>query len=159
LDPSEALDQIGRSDAMRSELMKQGIAEVWKNPIFGTGNLYYTYDLGYKTMEQTAHNFIIESLVCYGIVGTVMIALLLLAILRQCGFFRKECIKNWRIWASIILVSLYYFAFGMVQPSVFNTLVCPVFFVAITYYGDLLLPVQDREPKKIFRLLKTGKDS
>lgn len=159
LDSSEALEQIGRSDEMRSDLMKQGMAEIRKNPIFGTGDLYYTYDLGYKTMEQTSHNFIIESLVCYGIVGTVMIALLLLEIFKQCGFFRKESIKNWRIWASILLVSLYYFAFGMVQPSVFNTLVCPVFFVSIAYYGELLLPVHNREPKKNFRLLKTGKDS
>ncbi|MBE6933671.1 MAG: hypothetical protein E7462_01265 [Ruminococcaceae bacterium] len=159
LDPSDALEQINRSDTMRSDLMKTGLAEVWKNPIFGTGDLYYTYDLGYKTMEQTAHNFLIESIVCYGLVGTAMIALLLLAIFRQCGLFRKGSLKNWRVWLYIPMVTIYFFAFGMVQPSVFNTLVCPIFVVAVTYYGELLLPVQEREPKKLIRLLKSGKDS
>ena len=154
---STVADQIDRSDAMRAELMAAGRAEVRKNPIFGTGDLYYTYDLGYKTMEQTAHNFIIESIICYGLVGTAMIALLLLCILKQCGIFRKESFKQWRVWVYIPAVLVYYLAFGMVQPSVYNTLVCPIFAVAVAYYGDLLYPAQDRVPAKQIRLLMRRK--
>ena len=148
-----AQNQIGRSDAMRAQLMKQGLDEVWKNPIFGTGDLYYTYDLGYKTMEQTAHNFIIESLVCFGIVGTLMIIALLLNILRQFGFFRRKTFRSWRIWVYILVISLYYLALGMVQPSVYNTLLCPMFFIGLAYYGERLLPVRDRAPKPTVCLL------
>ena len=64
-------EQIGNSDNMRSALLQQGIQEFKNNPVFGSGDLYYTYDLGYKTMEQTAHNFLVECRVCYGIIGTL----------------------------------------------------------------------------------------
>lgn len=153
-----AQDQIGRSDTMRAELMKKGLDQVWKSPFFGTGDLYYTYDLGYKTMEQTAHNFIIESIICFGLFGTLMVLLLLLAILKQCGFFGKPGTPNWRLRIYILVAMLYYFALGLVQPSVYNTLVCPMFLAVMAYYGERLLPAQQRQPKKVLCLLGCGKD-
>lgn len=150
--------QVDKSDSMRSVLMQQGLAEFKENPLFGTGDLYYTYDLGYKTMEQTAHNFLLECLVCYGLVGTVLVLLLLLALLWSCGFFRKESLGLWRSWLSVLLVLFYYFAFGMVQPSVFNTLVCPTFAIVMVYYGQLLWPEGERKPEKNITFLKVGKD-
>ena len=131
-------DQIERSDDMRSELLSRGIAEVRKNPLFGTGDLYYTYDLGYKTMEQTAHNFLVESLVSFGAFGTLMLALILFLILRECGLFAGAIRNNLQDRVHCLACICYYFVFGIVQPSVFNTLVCPIFLIVLGYYGTVL---------------------
>jgi hypothetical protein len=126
--------QIQQSDNMRADLMKLALVEVRKAPVFGTGDLYYTYQMTYKTMEQTAHNFILESLVSYGIVGTAMIAVLLLSLLISSGFFAWKKLTCWRSRAGAFGMLLYFFALGMVQPSVYNTLLCPLFAVLIEYY-------------------------
>ncbi len=151
---TDTQEQINRSDAMRADLLKQGIEEVKKNFLFGTGDLYYTYDMGWKTMEQTAHNFLVECLVCFGLIGTLMILASLLSILIDFGFFSKKGIKNYKQWTFILLVCFYYFAFGMAQPSVFNTLVCPTFVMVITYHGRLLCPGKSDALTKTFCLLK-----
>ncbi len=152
---NDTQEQINRSDAMRAALIKQGIQEVKKNFLFGTGDLYYTYDMGYKTMEQTAHNFLIECLVCFGLIGTLMIFALLLSLLIDFGFFSKKGIKNYKQWMFIVLICFYYFAFGMAQPSVFNTLVCPTFVMVITYHGRLLCPDKSNVSPKTLCLLKS----
>ena len=138
-DKEDVYEQIERSDDMRSELLKLGIAEAGKNPLFGTGDLYYTYDLGYKTMEQTAHNFLVEAIVSFGAVGTLMLAAILLLILKNCGLLAGALRKNWQDRIYCMAAICYYFVFGLVQPSVFNTLLCPVFLVVLAYYGTVLI--------------------
>lgn len=133
-----AFDQIERSDTMRSELVKMGLEQVKLNPFFGTGDLYYSYDLGYMKLDQTSHNFIIESLVCYGILGTLMIAVLFIAILVECKIICKPLLKLWRFKVSAAGTMVYYFAFGMVQPSVYNTLLCPLLFLLLAYFENTL---------------------
>ena len=150
--------QVGRSDSMRSDLQNLGIQEFKKNPVFGTGDLYYTYDMGYKTMEQTAHNFIIECLVCYGVVGTIGIFLMLVGMLCQCGLIRKFRLKDITYRVFVLLVMFHYFALGMVQPSVFNTLLCPLFALLLAYYGRLILPEAQQKPVKCLRILPLGKE-
>lgn len=134
--------QINTSDNMRGELLQRGIREFEKSPVFGTGDLYYTYDMGYKTMEQTAHNFLVECLVCYGIIGTLLIAALLIGMLIQCGMFRKFKWAELGNRVYLLLVMCHYFALGCVQPSVFNTMLCPLFAILLAYYGSLILPQQ-----------------
>lgn len=144
--------QINNSDNMRGELLQRGIREFKKSPIFGTGDLYYTYDMGYKTMEQTAHNFLVECLVCYGIIGTLLIAALVVGMLIGCGLFRKFKWAELPNRVYLLLVMFHYFALGCVQPSVFNTMLCPLFAILLAYYGRLILPA--RPADKSFSLLK-----
>jgi hypothetical protein len=33
------------------------------------------------------------------------------------------------------MVFFYFFAFGMVQPSVYNSLLCPLFMLVISHFG------------------------
>ena len=150
--------QVDRSDSMRSDLQAQGKAEFKKNPLFGTGDLYYTYDMGYKTMEQTAHNFILECLVCYGIVGTAAIIVMLVSMLAQCGMLRKFTLQELSNRVFLLLVMLHYFALGMVQPSVFNTLLCPLFGLLLAYYGSLILPEPASACAKSISLLPVRKE-
>lgn len=154
-------DQIDTSDNMRADLLQLGIREFQKNPIFGTGDLYYTYDMGYKTMEQTAHNFLVECLVCYGVIGTALIAALLFGMIGLCGFFRRFKLDGIPNRVYLLLVMFHYFALGCVQPSVFNALLCPLFAALLGYYGKLILPAQDRPDRKCLCLLKekTGKET
>ncbi len=133
-----AEDQTERSDSMRSDLLKLGVEEVKKNFLFGTGNLFYTYDLGYKTMEQTAHNFLVESMVCFGLIGTLMIAAIVIFMVSSCGMFKKSTVCSWQKKISVLAVLFHYFAFGMVQPSVYNALLCPLFALLMAYYGSKL---------------------
>lgn len=126
--------QIQQSDNMRADLMKMALEEVRKAPLCGTGDLFYTYQMSYKTMEQTAHNFILESLVSYGLIGTAMIAVLLFSLLITSGFFAWKKYPCWQSRGGAFGMLLYFFALGMVQPSVYNTLLCPLFAVLIEYY-------------------------
>jgi len=129
-------NQIQKSDIMRGDLVQQGIKQVKQNLLFGTGDLYYPYDLGYMVLQQTPHNFLLESLVCYGLIGTAIIALLLISMLFDVGFFKCKKPTCWREKTSMLVVIGYFFALGMVQPSVYNTMLCPLFTVIIAYYGN-----------------------
>lgn len=150
--------QINNSDNMRAELLQRGIREFKKSPIFGTGDLYYTYDMGYKTMEQTAHNFLVECLVCYGIIGTLMIAALVTGMLIGCGLFKKFKWAEINNRVYLLLSMFHYFALGCVQPSVFNTFLCPLFALLLAYYGRLILPQQPaRKSLSLFKG-KAGKE-
>ena len=139
-----AQQQIGRSDDMRSVLFNLGVEQMKKNILFGTGDLYYTYDLGYKTMDQTAHNFLVECMICYGAIGTVLVAAILFFMLWDCRFFCKDGLKKWQGWLSVLLILFHFFALGMVQPSVFNTLVCPFFGAVLAYYSLVLNPPEEK---------------
>ena len=133
-----ALEQIDRSDSMRSELVKLGLEQIKQNPLFGTGDLYYTYDLGYMKLDQTSHNFILESLISYGILGTLMILALFIAILAESKILCKTMLHSWRFRVSTLGLMIYYFAFGLVQPSVYNTLLCPLFILVLAYSENTL---------------------
>ncbi len=128
-------EQIKKSDSMRSDLLKQGINEAKKNIFFGTGDLFYSYDMGYKVMEQTAHNFIVETLVSVGLIGFLLIALIVLTILINGNFFKGIFSLGYQTKIAAFLSIIFYFAFGMVQPSVYNTLVCPIFFFVVYYFA------------------------
>ena len=130
--------QIERSDALRSALMREGLKQVKQNPVFGTGDLYYTYDLGYMKQNLTSHNFLIESIVSYGLIGLSMIAALFVAILLETKILCKAILTNWKRRLLVLIVMFYYFAFGMVQPSVYNTLLCPLFLLVISHFGFLI---------------------
>ena len=150
--------QINTSDNMRGELLQRGIREFKKSPVFGTGDLYYTYDMGYKNMEQTAHNFLVECLVCYGMIGTLMIAALVLGMLIGCGLFKKFKWAELSNRIYLLLSMCHYFALGCVQPSVFNTFLCPLFALLLAYYGSLILPEQPaRKSLSLFKG-KAGKE-
>ena len=135
LDADDATAQIERSDAMRSTLMKEGIKQVKLNPLFGTGDLYYTQDLGYMKQNLTPHNFLLETIVSYGLIGFVMIAALFVAILLETKILCKSLLTQWKRRIAVLMVFFYFFAFGMVQPSVYNSLLCPLFMLVISHFG------------------------
>ncbi len=116
------------SDHMRSVLKKQGLDEVNKNFIFGTGNVLFDYILGEKKIEQSAHNFIIETLVAFGAIGTlfltIWIALLFINMIRN----KRITLFNKVI---LFLASISVAAFAYNQEILYNYITLPVLFAII----------------------------
>lgn len=133
---NQAQDQIKQSDNMRGDLVEWGIAEIKKNPVFGTGDVLFRYMItAERGFMQSSHNFLIETIICYGIIGLVLIAALFLWMLWKTGLLH---IKNWRKWRNAVgalLVVIYYFAFGFVQPTVYAPMICSLFVILLAGFG------------------------
>lgn len=135
---NKATAQISRSDSMRSDLLKMGLDQIKKNPLFGTGHIFFNYYVSGYVFKQAPHNFIVETLVCYGIIGTILLAIMIIMIIAQCGFFSKWTSKDFRMKASICLICMCYFAISFVEPLMYNILVCPHFFLLLSLYKLLI---------------------
>lgn len=151
VDPEHALDQeqvkaqnqIAASDWMRKRLVQMGLDEVKKNPLFGTGDVMYWYQVSeaYGFM-QSSHNFLIETIICYGGIGLLMIAALFISMLIEAKLFTKRALCRWNYTVALLLTVLFYFAFGFVQPTVYDFFICPLFVLVIAAYRKVLQEVE-----------------
>ena len=133
-----ALDQIGRSDYMRSVLVSWGMDEIYKNPFFGTGNVTFLYVLNAeRAVEQSSHNFIIETIICYGLIGLVLLAALVSIIVIKTGIFSKDSASQWLYKISVGLTIIYYLALGLVQPTVYAPMICLLFMLLLNVHAKL----------------------
>lgn len=123
----EAIEQIQRSDSMRNDLMKMGIDEISKNPLIGTGNVTFLYPVGEYEFQQSSHNFLLETLNCYGVIGLLFIIAFIVVALYNSKVFSRKNKGPWQNKASVLLTFAIFFAMGSLQPLVFNILLCPVF--------------------------------
>ena len=116
---NEIADQIERSDVGRKKLMQHGLNEFCKNPILGTGDVYYKVKMTDSyTASQSSHNFIIESLVCYGIIGCVLMGWLCYVILKKILSLIHSKIKRKMLYLTVgafILMCSF-------QPLFFNSI-------------------------------------
>lgn len=143
-DKTAAQEQIEASNWMRKRLTQRGIYEIEKNVLFGTGNVLYNYQLGPDyVVVQSSHNFVIEGLICFGAIGFVMIAALFIALLIEAKAFTKLALKKWNHTAVLWLSVGFYFAFGFVQPTVFDVFFCPLFLMLITAFRNAVNPTTE----------------
>lgn len=134
-DQQEALDQINRSDSMRADLLKMSLERVQKNVLFGTGDVFYSYQVGEEIFEAPAHNFIFATLNCYGLVGLLLLVAMVVAILRQMNFFRFKDTATLYPRLLFTLTLCMYFGEGLVQATVYDVLVMPVMFTVFATFG------------------------
>jgi hypothetical protein len=131
-DKEAAKEQIHYSDRMRRHLVQFGIKKAKENPWFGNGDVMYWYQITEKYgFMQSAHNFLVEGIICYGIIGMTMIAALFISLLAEAKLFAKIALRRWNYTAALGLTALFYFAFGFVQPTVFDMFICPLFVLAV----------------------------
>ncbi len=135
---NQTQEQVQASNYMRAELVKSGIEQFFKNPWIGTGDVTYTYRVGEYVFEQSSHNFILEALVCYGVIGMLFIVVLLVGILLETKLFSKNTRKNWRTKVVFLLSMMVFFGLGMVQPTVFDLFMCPVFVLLVAKFKGAL---------------------
>lgn len=133
----ESIEQINRSDSMRQDLMNMGIEQVKQNPIFGTGNVTYSYFVSGYFFKQSSHNFLIEALVCYGIIGVLFLIIFIFIVISKSKIFSHKN-KLWEYKISTLLVFIVYFAMGSWQPLTFNILVCPMFLLIFLAYEKII---------------------
>lgn len=138
-DQLAAQEQADASDQMRSELVAMGVEQIRMNPWFGTGDvLYITYPRPDFKAVQSSHNFLIEAIICYGIFGLIMIAGLFISLIGETGLFVKMGKEHRRTKIVLLLTLFFYFAFGFVQPTVFNPIICLLFVMAVAAVRGLL---------------------
>lgn len=134
--------QIQRSDSARTSLLKSGIEQIKINPWFGTGDVVYEESrqvagMGEYTHKESSHNFVIETLVCYGLIGFIFVGIIFSMIVFNTGVFKKKINCEWCQRISMAAVILCYFAMGFTQPSAYNALICPLFLFVIAYYRNI----------------------
>ena len=140
-----AQNQINASDRMRRDLLQRGIEQVKQNPLLGSGDVEYYYQVSEKYgFKQSSHNFIIETLICYGGIGLLMIAILFFAIIKETKLFAKATGKMWRHKIVLIQTLGFYFAFGLVQPVVFDSLICLLFVLIVAVCRNELKEIPEQ---------------
>lgn len=101
----------------RLELYGFSIKNIMKEPIFGIFiNVDYTLPIDYRFQGFRTHNFVLESLLLYGIVGTLLNGFLLYYIFKKAG---KNPLKNpvKKICFFVIILGLVH---GFVEPNLFT---------------------------------------
>jgi len=139
-----AQQQINNSDAMRSDLIQMGLEQIEQNLWFGTGDVEYPYAMAEDYIpNQSSHNFIIETIICYGLIGSILLIVLLVLLVLTTHIAKKPWSADWRIRISLMLTALFFFGLGMVEPTVYNKIMCPTFVMLMAGYGLFLLPKEE----------------
>lgn len=122
-------EQIERSDGGRIELIRIGIEQIKENPMFGTGDVFYEQRVAGIIANQSSHCFIIEFLVSFGLIGTLLGFCLL-------GYVAYMLFKkiHKRLLCFAVLTCVTYFLYALIQPLFFNTLVMPIFVIVMSCY-------------------------
>lgn len=131
----EAQTQINASDNMRRNLLNLGLDQVKKNPLFGTGDVLFPYVMSEDYIPtQSPHNFILETLICYGIIGTLLLIVLCFALALHTRALSKNIPVGWRSKLSMLLTVGFFFGFGLVQPIMYNQFMCSTFSILMSAF-------------------------
>lgn len=110
--PDGEMELVSASDTMRSDLWKQAVEEIKEHPVFGMGEMTFNVYVGGRYIDQSAHNFLLEMLMCFGIVGTLLymtaLVCMLLFVLRRCNMQNKK---------SVLLSLVIFGGFSFMQPT------------------------------------------
>ena len=108
---------------MRDDLMKLGISEVKNDFLFGTGNVNFDYIVNEDLISQTPHNFILESLICFGLFGTILLAIIALYII-VILLLNKSLALSAKL--NLIILVCILFGYSLLQPTLYNYIILPV---------------------------------
>lgn len=131
-----ASSQIERSDNMREDLFNYGIEQINANPLFGTGRLTIGYYLPMAgdTFRSAPHNFIIETMVCYGLAGSILLVVLFCSVIMSL-IKSTNRITGWRRYVgSACLTSVVFFTIGFVQPIVYQPVALMLFVLTLLLF-------------------------
>lgn len=139
-------DMAKQSDSMRDALWKKGIHTVQENVLLGTGHVYFNCVTSVGPVQQTPHNFILESLIVFGLIGTAVLGCIILSILIKI-FKRKDiCVFN---KISIMIMFVVFLGFAFFQQMLYNYILLPIFFFLLASLHDT--PRQSKEMESIIK--------
>ena len=135
------------SNSSRFQAWRAAAEDIKTNPIFGPG--YKQYNVRYsavdnRSFEMSPHNFILEYVLAFGIIGFIMFLCLLLYPVRNYiiqFFTRMKDIRNEQKREYVIAIStlvfsmMNVFAIGLFQPILINPAVLTIlFYIVGTFY-------------------------
>lgn len=129
---SDAIQQTVRSDTMRNYLYKAGLEEVKKNKLFGTGTVFFEYKTQQQTYYVPAHNVIVVTLNCFGVVGLCMLVCIAVALVIQMKLFQRDHIRE---KMAVILILVSYLSISMVQASFYDIMIMPAVFMILSMFS------------------------
>ena len=131
------------SNSSRFQAWKEAIEDIKTKPIFGPG--YKQYNVRYsavdnRSFEMSPHNFILEYVLAFGIIGFIMFLSLLIYPVRNyiVQFFtrmkdiRDENKREYAIAISTLIFSMMnVFAIGLFQPILINPAILTILFYVV----------------------------
>ncbi len=120
-----------KSDNIRKKLMLDSWESIKKSPIIGEGVIYFSVDTDYGVKYQSAHNFVLEYINAYGIIGFMLFFIIHLIIMLKIlliNYKDKNLIYIILSLSSVLVISL-------VQPTL---LIVPIVFLYYILYGIFL---------------------
>ncbi len=135
----DAAAQINRSDSMRENLIRFSWEEFKKNPMIGTGNVLFAHNYNSFTeiVQAPAHNMVLQTLNCYGLIGLLLLAALAITLLLKTRLLQiKE--GAWGNRLSLLATFLIYFGMSMYQATAYDILVMPTMFACIAAFAGKL---------------------
>ena len=122
------INEMGATTDNRVLIWNFAIKHIKEQPIFGRG--FFSYKHLYNLLSPTdptiykaslCHNILIDSMLCHGIVGTLLIVCYLIQYIRDlfyCHTFLKGRNKNYNIIKFIVSMAAAVFCYGMIDTTV-----------------------------------------
>ena len=111
----ESQEMERTSDLIRKNMWYAAVNKVKENPILGTGIMTYDVNMNNRIVQQGPHNFILELLLCYGVIGSLIYTVILYKM------YKTTLKKGNKVLKLIILTSL--FAYSFFQPTFVSYLI------------------------------------
>ena len=117
--------------------MQFSIDEIKKNPLFGTGDVFFTHEYEGMdgTIEAPAHNVILQTMNCYGLIGVLMVVGTLIAIVFRSKFLSLK--KHFLYPLSGLLVIVVFLGISLIQATAYDILVLPVMISCVSTFAVL----------------------
>lgn len=115
----EIKEERERSDVTRMALWQKSFESFLKDPIIGEGVMYFAFDNNYGVEQQAAHNFILEHINAYGLIGfllwsaMIIIPMWVVVISKKYGGIRKNTLPKLCMVCSVGMVLIQ----SLAQPT------------------------------------------
>lgn len=136
--------ELENSDGARAELRLKAFESFKRNPVIGEGQIYWDFKNNYGVKQQTAHNFVLEGLNAYGLIGFgSYLSLFVVAIWPAIGVVLR-CGRRWRLGLAAIGMAGGMMLFSLVQPTaMIITLVVPLYVALGALAAAITAPVSE----------------
>lgn len=133
------------SDAYRSLINKEAIKSIQNSPVIGTGKLLVQmkHQSG-KVLLQQPHGFVLEWLIGYGVIGT----LIYIGFLFLPYYYKNVRFRKIRYYCMSVSVLLGLLAISTVQPTMSRILPMQIFMVIQVYFMKSDMQIRRNKRKK-----------
>lgn len=130
---SDSSGNAAVSDTVRLKIWSMAWDSIRENLLFGSGNLLMYFYMDIYFVHQSAHNFLLELLMSYGVVGSIIYLFIIIK------FIQSFMIKKMKNEKRVVYLTLFAFlSFALVEPTFTEKLLLCVFLLIISINHDSL---------------------